>query len=361
MALPARAGLTFHPALVGSILRAPPGFVEFVAEGLTTTAQRRQARALREMVPVSVHGVSLSLGSAEGIDDRRLRALRDAAVAVDAVAVSEHLAFVRAGGREIGHLTPLPFTRAAIDVVAANVARARAVLPQLWLENVWSPLPPHRLPDEMDEPAFLSAIVARTGCGLLLDVANLVANAKNRGVAPLSWLDRLPLQAVQQLHIAGSADDDSGFVIDTHADAVAEDVFAFAAAVIDRTGPLPICLERDRDVDVDEVEADLARVDGIAAGRAARPDVAAAAAAADAVAGVVADVDGAGGSDVAALAAWQRALAAALSAEVDDAVADVDLARARGILARKRDERRPASRPRRSWRTTLSSLFGALS
>ena len=308
--LPAGAGLTFHPALLSSILRSPPAFLEFVAEGLSTTAQKKQARALREMVPVSVHGVGLSLGSADGIDDARVRVLRDAAAAVGATAVSEHLSFVRAGGHEIGHLTPLPFTRAAVDVVARNVERARRMLPQLWLENVWSPLPAHRLPDEMEEPEFLCAIVERTGCGLLLDVANLVANAHNRGCAPLVWLERLPLHAVKQLHVAGSDDDADGFVIDTHADAVAEDVFEFAAAVVARTGPLPICLERDRDVVVDEVEGELVRIAAIVRGQHGAP-----AAASDAVGErphrprFPVALQAAGGSVAGetALADWQRA------------------------------------------------------
>ncbi|MDP2340724.1 MAG: DUF692 domain-containing protein [Deltaproteobacteria bacterium] len=338
----ARVGVTFHPALLSRLLRSPPAFLEIVAESLSTSTSRKQARALAEVAPLSLHGTGLSLGSVEGFDVRRAVQLAKLRDELGAVAVSEHLAFVRAGDVDAGHLTPLPFTRAAVDVVARNLERVARLLPGLLLENVWSPLPARALPDELEEPEFLAAVVDATGCGLLLDVANLWGNATNRGLDPLAWIDRLPLAAVRQLHIAGSHVVD-GFVIDSHADPVPAGVFELAAAVLARTGPVPVCLERDRDVDVDGVFGELERL------RAMLGDI------------VPVDLTPPPPSpqevergeetpmSIASLGVWQRALALALNADDDG---DPNLRHGRGILARKRREKRN-SRPT----TTTTSFF----
>ena len=126
------------------------------------------------MVP---HGVKLSLGSADGVDLDRARRLGALARELRAGVISEHVAFTRAGGVDVGHLTQLPLTREAIRVVARNVAKVRRVLPDvpLLLENVaWTVRWPD---DEMAEAAFYGEVVAATDCDLLLDVANLYANA----------------------------------------------------------------------------------------------------------------------------------------------------------------------------------------
>jgi uncharacterized protein (UPF0276 family) len=118
--------------------------------------------------------------------------------------VSEHVAFVRSGGREIGHLTALPLCREAIVVVARNVDRARRHLPDipLLLENVaWS----FRWPEaEMSEGEFYSELQSRTACELLLDVGNLFANAVNSQADPLAWVDAFPLEHVGMIHIRDS-------------------------------------------------------------------------------------------------------------------------------------------------------------
>lgn len=338
--LPAGAGVTFHPDLLAALLSSAampsaPAFIEFIAEALPTKQHWRQARALAEVAPIAIHGTGLSLGSVDGVDDARVARLCEVVSATGAGVVSEHLAFVRAGGTEIGHLTPLPLSRAAVDVVSRNVDRVRRRLPSLLLENAWSPLPPSRLPDEMDEPEFLHAIVARTGCGLLLDVANLVANAQNRGVDVNTFIDRLPLFAVREIHVAGSATEEDGFVVDTHADPVTDVVFAALAAVLARTGPLPVCLERDHHIDVDAVFAELARV---------RALVGACGAGGVFVEGSHEEfgVVGASAEAVAALGQWQRSLAVALTNDDDS---DGDLRCARAILARKRRERAHARPP----------------
>lgn len=240
--------LGWRPELAGDVLRAPGSvdFLEVVADTcFAQPAAWREARALAEMLPVIPHGVKLSLGSADGIDHERTRRLGRLARELAAPAITEHVALTRAGGREIGHLTSLPFTREAVRVVARNVAAARRLLPDvpLLLENVaWT----FRWPeDEMPEGAFYAEVAAATGCELLLDVANLHANAINAGLDPVDLLGDHPLDRVGMMHVAGGVMED-GFLLDTHAHPVAEAVFALVERALTRTGAVPVVLERDQ-------------------------------------------------------------------------------------------------------------------
>jgi uncharacterized protein (UPF0276 family) len=220
-------------------------FIEVVAEAcFATTAARREAIALSRVWPVVPHGVKLSLGSAEGIDVERARRLGALARDLRAPMMSEHVAFVRAGGRELGHLTQVPFTRATLRVLARNVASARRWLPDvpLLLENAaWT----FRWPDdELDESSFFCELVERTGCNLLLDLGNLYANAINAGADPLAVLDAYPLERVAMVHVAGGLAED-GFYFDTHAHPVPDVVFDLLGRLVERIGPIPIVLEHD--------------------------------------------------------------------------------------------------------------------
>jgi uncharacterized protein (UPF0276 family) len=239
-------GIGYRPAIAGDLVARPRAadFLEVLAESCAAGARRREARALSEAWPVVVHGVSLSLGSAEGPDDERARGLGAAARELRAECITEHVAFVRAGGRAIGHLTMLPMTRDAVRVLARNVARVRRRLPDvpLLLENVaWTLRWPE---DEMAEPDFYAEVARATGCDLLLDVANLYANARNAGRDPVQELARFPLDHVRMVHVAGGMLED-GFWYDTHAAAVPDDVYALAARALSVTGGLPVVLERD--------------------------------------------------------------------------------------------------------------------
>lgn len=240
-------GLGLRTEVAADLLASPAcvDFIEVVAEGcFTSSAARREALALSRIWPVVPHGVKLSLGSAEGIDLDRARRLGALARDLQAPAVSEHVAFVRAGGREIGHLTQLPFTREAIGVVVANVTAARRVLPDipLLLENAAFTF---QWPDnELTEADFYQEIVERTGCDLLLDLNNLHANAVNTGADPRAVLRAYPLERVAMIHLAGGALED-GFYFDTHAHAVPDAVFDLLRDALSRAGPVPVLLERD--------------------------------------------------------------------------------------------------------------------
>lgn len=243
----AGVGVGFRPELSAGLLRAPEtvDFLEVVAESLYSRADwLREARALGEVWPIVPHGVKLSLASAEGVDLNRARKLGDLARELRATVVTEHIALTRAGGREIGHLTPVPFTREAVAVVAKNVAATRRLLPDIpfHLENIaWT----MRFADDgMGEGEFHHEVVRATGCGLLLDVANVYANAKNSGVDPRVLLESFPLDAVRMIHVAGGVLED-GFFFDTHAHPVSDEVMELVSIALDRCGEVPIVLERD--------------------------------------------------------------------------------------------------------------------
>ncbi len=335
-------GLGYRTALAGSLLRAPStvDFVEVVAEAcLHAPGMLRETCAIAEIWPVVPHGVKLSLGSADGIDDDRARRLGQLVRTLKAPLVSEHAAFTAAGGVDIGHLTQLPRTRDAIRALAKNVDRARRHFDvPLLLENVaWT----WRWPDdEMDEGDFYAEVVAATGCDLLLDLANLRANALNEGKDPAAVLASYPLSHVSMVHIAGGVSVD-GFFFDNHAAAVPDDVFSLLALLVRHVGPRPVLLERDGAFPpLHELQAELDRARSICSGppsssAATAPPPPRRSPAGRPPATAPGALDG--------LAQEQAALARRLTARsIDDVGGEPDAAsraaleRARGVLARKR-------------------------
>jgi uncharacterized protein (UPF0276 family) len=219
-------------------------FVEVVAESIDPRAIPRPLLALRARgVKVIPHGLRLSLGGAERPNHRRLEHLARVAVAFDSPLVSEHVAFVRAGGSEAGHLMPLPRTRDALEVLVENVQIAQAALPlPLALEHVAAFI---EWPEaEMDEAAFLSELLGATDAQLLLDVSNLYANSHNHRYDPLAFLDRVPLQRIAYVHVGGGVKRD-GIYHDTHTDPLVPEVLALVEELCARTRPPGVLLERD--------------------------------------------------------------------------------------------------------------------
>ncbi|MFF5216485.1 DUF692 domain-containing protein [Micromonospora sp. NPDC000442] len=243
---PHGVGIGWRPEIAGFVAELPGlRFVEVIAESVPTAGPPPDDLVeLRERgVTVVPHGVRLSLGGAEPVDPARVAHLAAVAKLLAAPLVSEHIAFVRAGGLEAGHLLPLPRSYEAVDAICANIIRAQADLPvPIALEPIaalfdWPD-------DELDEAAFLNEILDRTGALLLLDVANVYANARNRGTDPLALLDRLPLERVAYLHVAGGAER-GGFYHDTHTDPIGPDVLGLLAELCARHRPPAALLERD--------------------------------------------------------------------------------------------------------------------
>jgi uncharacterized protein (UPF0276 family) len=215
--------------------------VEVLAEELfhATRAQQRALRFLRSHVPIVLHATSLGLASIEPADPRRLDALARVIGWLEPELWSEHLAFVRAGGREVGHLAAPPRNDATLEGLARNVAAAARVTGSLpCLENVASLLePPLSTYSEAD---WLQAVVAETGCGLLLDLHNLHANAHNFGFDAVEAVRSLP--APRLVHLAGGRRIEGDRVLDDHLHAVPSAVYELLACV--RGEPMVI-LERD--------------------------------------------------------------------------------------------------------------------
>jgi uncharacterized protein (UPF0276 family) len=241
-------GIGWRPEIAGFVADLPGlRFAEVVAESVHPHGDLPPG--LGELtdrgVAVVPHGIRLSLGGAEPVEPARVQHLAAVARRLGAPLVSEHIAFVRAGGVEAGHLLPVPRSREAVDAVVANVRRTQAELDvPIALEPIaavfdWPD-------DEMDEGAFLTEILDRTGALLLLDVANVYANARNRGTAPAALLDRVPLERVAYVHVAGGAEHD-GIYHDTHTDAVPPAVLDLIAELSARHRPPALMLERDGD------------------------------------------------------------------------------------------------------------------
>jgi len=266
-------GVAWRPELALAIeRRGDLGFVEILAEDFWSARRLPPAiEVLRERgVPMVPHGVSLSLGSAAAPERWRLDALAQLARRVNAPFVSEHIAFVRAGGIETGHLLPLPRTREALDVVVRNVRAAQARLPvPLVLENIAALF---EWPDAgMREEDFLAELLDRTGAGLLLDLANLYANARNFAFDPVAWLDRLPLERVAYVHLAGGIARADGLYHDTHAHPLPLPVLALLRSLCERAVPPGVLIERDDRFPTDAVfDAELDAVAGVLARGSAR-------------------------------------------------------------------------------------------
>ncbi|WP_406693392.1 DUF692 domain-containing protein [Singulisphaera sp. Ch08] len=239
-------GLGWRPELALLIERHRDlGFVEVLAEDFDASGSLpAPIERLRDRgVTVIPHGVTLSLGGAEPLDRTWLKALGRLATRLGAPVVSEHIAFVRAGGVEAGHLLPLPRTRAMLDLLVANVCLAQDALPvPLALENVATLVEwPHA---EMDEASFIAEVLERTGALLLLDIANVHANARNHGWDPLAYLDRLPLDRLAYVHVAGGVERE-GLYHDTHAHPIAPPVLDLLEELAVRTALPGVLLERD--------------------------------------------------------------------------------------------------------------------
>lgn len=239
-------GIGWRPEIAHAIdQRRDLGFVELIAESIDPKSPLPQAIANLKARGVQLvpHGVTLSLGGAEPLDLDRVKHLAAVAKHVNAPLVSEHIAFVRAGGMEAGHLLPIPRTGAALKVLVDNVRRAMDILPvPLALENIsalfdW--------PDaEMDEATFFKEALEQTGAKMLLDLSNVHANAKNLGGDGIALLDQLPLERLAYVHVGGGVEKD-GIYHDTHSHATPPEALILVEELAARTNPPGFMLERD--------------------------------------------------------------------------------------------------------------------
>ncbi|MFL6706961.1 MAG: DUF692 domain-containing protein, partial [Massilia sp.] len=220
-------------------------FVEVISENFMVDGgqPRHILRQARQRHPVALHGVSLSIGSADGPRPDYLQRLRALVDEIDPLFVSDHLSWSRIGDFNSHDLLPLPYTTEALDIVCANIEMAQAALGRaILLENPSSYL--HFPEQAMSEWEFIERMCARTGCGLLLDVNNIYVSAVNHGFDAHDYLAGIPADRVRQIHLAGHSQG-AELLIDTHDSAVAPAVWALYAAARARCGDVATMVERD--------------------------------------------------------------------------------------------------------------------
>ena len=220
-------------------------FVEVISENFMIPGgkPRDVLRRVREFHPVALHGVSMSLGSADGVDVGYLHRLRALIDEIDPFVVSDHLSWTRVGPFNSHDLLPLPYTPEALDVVCDNIRLAQDVIGRTMLvENPSSYVAFDQ--SEMHEWEFIAAMCQRTGCQLLLDVNNIYVSATNHGYDPYDYIAGVPIEHVAQIHLAGHSSG-RGLLIDTHDQPVPDPVWMLFARVIERLGPVAVMIERD--------------------------------------------------------------------------------------------------------------------
>jgi len=222
----------------------PVDFVEVISENFMLDGGRplRILEQVRAKHPVILHGVSMSIGSAHGVDQVYLARLKALAQQIDPLWISDHLCWTRNSAHNSHDLLPLPLTSEALDVVCANIDRVQETLGRAMLfENPSSYL---TFPeDELTEWEFIAAMAERTGCYLLLDINNIYVSAHNHDFSADEYLAGIPHERVRQIHLAGHTPGE--IIIDTHDRAVANGVWALYEKAIGILGPVATMIERD--------------------------------------------------------------------------------------------------------------------
>jgi uncharacterized protein (UPF0276 family) len=257
-------GLGLRPQHYAAVLDgAPPrvDWFEAISENYMVPGGRPLAMLarVRERWPVALHGVGLSIGSTEPLNDEYLDGLETLIRRIEPSWISDHLCFTGAGGHNTHDLLPLPYTEEALDHVVSRIVRVQERLGRrLLIENPSSYV---SWPEStLGEAAFLAALAERADCLLLLDVNNVYVSAFNHGFDADAYIAALPAGRIAQIHLAGHRDLGT-HIIDTHDRAVIDPVFALYGRTVERIGPVSTMIERDDDIPpLGELVAELDRV-----------------------------------------------------------------------------------------------------
>ena len=257
--IPARAGVGLKPQHYEEILAQKPdlGWFEVHAENYMGAGgpPHRYLTAIRQDYPISLHGVGLSIGSEGALDADHLQRLKALADRYEPGLFSEHLAWSSHGGTYFNDLLPLPYSEQTLAQVCEHIDQVQSVLSrQMLLENPSTYV--NFWVSTMEEIDFLKEVVARSGCGLLLDVNNVLVSAVNHGFDAGQYIDTFPIQAVGEIHLAGHAETHDGetenrgarVLIDAHDREVDDVVWTLYARALSRSGPLPSLIEWDNDL-----------------------------------------------------------------------------------------------------------------
>ncbi len=252
--IPARAGIGLRPLHFMEVLetRPPLPWFELHSENFFVAGGPLRDTLLRvaENYPLSLHGVGLSLGSAEPLNAGHLRQLQALVERVQPGLVSDHLCWGHIAGVHWNNLLPLPFTEEAVAICARHIRQIQDVLGREFVvENVSSYFTCEH--DAMPEWEFVAAVVREAGCGLLLDVNNVYVNSVNHSFDPQRYIEHMPAAAVREVHLAGYTEKlglDASLLIDSHSCPVADVVWDLYAFTLQRIGPRPTLIEWDQDI-----------------------------------------------------------------------------------------------------------------
>ncbi|WBU64938.1 MNIO family bufferin maturase [Paracoccus aerodenitrificans] len=275
MTLPHSVGVGFKAAHAPDLMQDPGcvSWLEIHAENYLLDGGPRMAllAQMAERFPISVHGVGMSIGGTEKLDPDHLERVARLVKALNPASFSEHLAWSTHEGVYFNDLLPLPYTQATMDLVCAHVSQVQDRLQRrMLLENPSSYLAFSE--STWSEPDFLGEISRRTGCGLLLDVANVFISANNLDSSAGAYLDAFALSEIGEIHLAGPDADEAetGLLIDSHSRTVPDAIWGLYVDVLARTGPLPTLIEWDNDVpEFAVLEHEAARASAILLKRAA--------------------------------------------------------------------------------------------
>jgi hypothetical protein len=202
--------------------------------------------AIREAYPISLHGVSLSLGSAEKLNKTHLQKLKNLIERINPILISDHLSWSIIDGIYLNDLLPIPYTKESLEIMSDHISEAQDYLGRtLLIENPSSYLYfPH---NEYSEPQFLNELVSRTGCKLLLDVNNIYVSSYNNNFDPYEYLENIPLNVVEEIHLAGH-NRSHKFYIDDHGCRVQDEVWELFKNALRRFGRVPTLIEWDDNI-----------------------------------------------------------------------------------------------------------------
>ncbi len=220
---------------------------------------------IRADYPMTMHGVSMSLGSIDGLDNNYLNKLKRLEQRIEPMWVSDHLCWTGVHGRNIHDLLPLPYTEEALQVITRNVMQAQDVLQRpMVLENVSSYVEFDT--SEMTEWEFLTEVCRATDCYLLLDINNIYVSAFNHGFSAADFIQAVPADRIMQFHLAGHQDN-GDYLIDTHDHAVCDGVWDLYQQALIQFGPVPTMIEWDDKIPpLKELLSELDKARGIASG-----------------------------------------------------------------------------------------------
>ncbi|OQW70785.1 MAG: hypothetical protein BVN34_00820 [Proteobacteria bacterium ST_bin12] len=201
---------------------------------------------IRNHYPISLHGVGLSLGSTDELNQFHLKKLKNLIQRIKPGLVSEHLCWGSIGDRSLNDLLPLPYTQEALNHISAHIRQAQDFLDRrIIIENVSSYL--QFKYSNIPEWEFLREVTTLSGCGILLDINNIYVNSINHNFDPMRYIDAIPLNAVEEIHLAGF-DSNGHCLIDTHGTPVSDEVWALYEYALASFGAKPTLIEWDTDI-----------------------------------------------------------------------------------------------------------------